>query len=78
MFESMMAGPKPLVKVLIGLFGFLLALILALTMIVQWVFWFGVTIKLWNGYGLAIGITICAAQILLIFQQPKKAESCDI
>ncbi|MEQ1934820.1 MAG: hypothetical protein ABL962_13250 [Fimbriimonadaceae bacterium] len=78
MFESMMAGPKPLVKVLIGLIGFLLALILALTMIVQWVFWLGVTMKLWNGYGMAIGITVFAAQILLIFQPTKKAESCDI
>ena len=53
---------------------FVFALLAALTIMLQWFLWLALTVQLFNGWGMAIGISLCAAQMLMLFEEKPKAE----
>ena len=79
MYDAMMAGPPVWVTVGNWIIGSLLALVLAITIMVQWGLWFALTMQFLNGWGGIVGGLICAVQIVIFFGSKKEAAtSCEI
>lgn len=76
MLERIQAGPPAWLKVTLWTGWALLALVMAVTIMVQWFFWLAVTMLLFSGWGGVIGGLIVAVQIWLMFGTATKERQC--
>lgn len=77
MLEAMQAGPSKWTKLTLGIGGLLCALTFALAIMLQWALWLAITSTLLHGWGMIVGVVICAAQILLFFESRCKKTACE-
>lgn len=78
--DVVMAGPPRWFRILQWLLMGGIALVLALTVMLQWVVWLMVTGLVFFPWGMGVGLVIVAAQILAIFGNEARREraSCAI
>lgn len=71
--------PAPFyIRALTWIFGGLLTLILAVTIMAQWALWFILTSQFLGGWGGIAGGLIAAVQIWLLFGTADKKDACSI